>query len=113
MDLRVSGKAPQSESEKPLRHKDVLDLKMSPWPGLFLRYFKTYGTPLSDPAPYRRLIGRLLYLTHTRPEISYAVSKLSQFLAAPTDKHMLVGLHVLKYLKTVQAKDSFFNLKNL
>lgn len=31
------------------------------------------GTPLSDPAPYRRLVGRLIYLTFTRPELTYAV----------------------------------------
>lgn len=44
------------------------------------------------------LIGRLLYLTHSKPNISYGVSKLSQFLRAPSDEHMLVGLYVLKYL---------------
>lgn len=75
-----------------------------------LQLHKTYDTPLSDHTPYRRLIGRLLYLTHTRPEISYAVSKLSQFLAAPTDKHMLVGLHVLKYLKNSPGQGLIFNL---
>ncbi|GAU23069.1 hypothetical protein TSUD_183680 [Trifolium subterraneum] len=68
---------------------------------------KTSGTILSDSA-YRRLVGRLLYLTHSRPEISYAVSKLSQFLSAPTNEHMLAGLHVLKYLKTNPGKGLYF-----
>ncbi|GAU48976.1 hypothetical protein TSUD_245670 [Trifolium subterraneum] len=69
---------------------------------------KTSGTILSDPTAYRRLVGRLLYLTHSRPEIAYAVSKLSQFLSAPTNEHMLAGLHVLKYLKTNPGKGLFF-----
>lgn len=53
----------------------------------------------SEPTSYRRLIGRLLYLTHSRPKIAYIVSKLSQFLDVATDKHMLAGLHVLRFLK--------------
>ncbi|GAU23080.1 hypothetical protein TSUD_183800 [Trifolium subterraneum] len=69
---------------------------------------KTSGTILSDPTAYRRLVGRLLYLTHSRHEIAYAVSKLSQFLSAPINEHMLAGLHVLKYLKTNPGKGLFF-----
>ncbi|KAL0364470.1 UNVERIFIED_CONTAM: Retrovirus-related Pol polyprotein from transposon RE1 [Sesamum angustifolium] len=38
------------------------------------------GSLLSDPAPYRRLVGRLLYLGFTRPDISFVVQQLSQFL---------------------------------
>jgi hypothetical protein len=74
-----------------------------------LQLHKASGTPLSDATPYRRLIGRLLYLTHTRPEIAYAVSKLSQFLSAPTNEHMLAGLHVLKYLKNNPGQGLFFD----
>ena len=35
------------------------------------------GTPILDPTIYRRLVGRLLYLTVTRPNIQYAVNTLS------------------------------------
>ncbi|PNY16454.1 flavonol sulfotransferase-like protein [Trifolium pratense] len=66
------------------------------------------GTILSDPSTYRRLVGRLLYLTHSRPEIAYSVSKLSQFLSAPTNEHMLAGLHVLKYIKNCPGQGLFF-----
>jgi hypothetical protein len=74
-----------------------------------LQLHKASDTPLSDATPYRRLIGRLFYLTHTRPEIAYAVSKLSQFLSAPTNEHMLAGLHVLKYLKNNPGQGLFFD----
>jgi hypothetical protein len=74
-----------------------------------LQQHKASGEPITDPTTYRRLIGRLLYLTHSRPEISYAVSKLSQFLDAPTDAHMLAGLHVLKFLKNNPGQGLFFS----
>ncbi|GAU23578.1 hypothetical protein TSUD_385660 [Trifolium subterraneum] len=74
-----------------------------------LQLHKSSSTLLSDPTAYRRLIGRLLYLTHTRPEISYAVSKLSQFLDSPTDAHMLAGLHILRFLKNHPGQGLFFN----
>ncbi|GKA30497.1 retrovirus-related pol polyprotein from transposon TNT 1-94 [Tanacetum coccineum] len=54
------------------------------------------GTPLSDVGSYRRLVGRLLYLTMTRPDISYVVQHLSQFVSAPKDVHMQVAIHLLK-----------------
>jgi hypothetical protein len=73
-----------------------------------LQLSKSQGELLTDPTTYRRLIGRLLYLTHTRPEIAYAVSKLSQFLDAATTTHMLVGLHVLKFLKNQHGQALFF-----
>ena len=46
-----------------------------------LRLFKYEGKPLADLAQFRRLIGRLLYLTLTRPDITYVVHRLSQFLS--------------------------------
>ncbi|XP_022853385.1 uncharacterized protein LOC111374861 [Olea europaea var. sylvestris] len=60
---------------------------------------KDSGLPLPDPSVYRRLIGRLLYLTITRPDISYSVQTLSQFMAHPSTIHLAVADKILKYLK--------------
>ncbi|XP_022876786.1 uncharacterized protein LOC111394991 [Olea europaea var. sylvestris] len=57
------------------------------------------GMPLPDPSSYRRLIGCLLYLAITRPDISYAVQLLSQFMDHPTDSHLSAAHKVLRYLK--------------
>ncbi|PNX93894.1 hypothetical protein L195_g017056 [Trifolium pratense] len=51
-----------------------------------LQLSKSHGQPLTDPTAYRRLIERLLYLTHTRSEIAYSISKLS-LLDSPTNEH--------------------------
>lgn len=74
-----------------------------------LELHKESGTPLSDRTAYMRLIGRLLYLTHSRPAISYDVSKLIQFLSSPIDEHMLVGLHALKYIKGSPGNSLLFS----
>ncbi|PLW47587.1 hypothetical protein PCASD_08181 [Puccinia coronata f. sp. avenae] len=49
--------------------------------------------------PYNQLIGSLLWAVQcTRPNISFAISRLSQFLRNPSDAHWKAGLRVLKYL---------------
>ncbi|GJU74164.1 ribonuclease H-like domain-containing protein, partial [Tanacetum coccineum] len=47
---------------------------------------------------YQRLVGKLIYLTLTRPDISYFVHCLSQHMQAPLQSHMDLGLRVLRYL---------------
>ncbi|GJZ52807.1 retrovirus-related pol polyprotein from transposon TNT 1-94 [Tanacetum coccineum] len=66
------------------------------------------GTPLKDPSSYRRLVGRLLYLTMTRSDISYAVQHLSQFVSAPKDPYMQAAMHLLRYLKGTVSKGPFY-----
>ena len=57
------------------------------------------GELLSDATLYRRLVGSLIYLTVTRPDISYAVHVVSQFMASPRSSHYVVVLRILRYLK--------------
>jgi len=74
-----------------------------------LKFHKSSGIPFFDPTVYKRLMGRLLYLTHTRPDICYAVGKLSQYLKSPTNIHMQVAHHILKYLKGIVGRGLFFS----
>ena len=55
-----------------------------------LQVNSTYGDLLSDPSSYRRLIGRLFYLTLFRPGITFAVKKLSQFLSQPRSTYIII-----------------------
>ncbi|KAL2903744.1 Retrovirus-related Pol polyprotein from transposon TNT 1-94, partial [Bienertia sinuspersici] len=57
------------------------------------------GDSLSDPERYRRLVGRLIYLSFTRPDLAYAVHILAQFMQAPRMEHWDAALRVVRYLK--------------
>ncbi|KAJ1688075.1 hypothetical protein LUZ63_019465 [Rhynchospora breviuscula] len=57
------------------------------------------GKPMEDPERYRRLIGRLIYLTITRPDLCYSVHILAQFMHAPLDVHYDAAIRVMRYLK--------------
>lgn len=53
----------------------------------------------SDPTRYRRLVGRLIYLGNTRPELSYVIHILSQFMNDPQNAHWNAALRVVRYDK--------------
>ncbi|XP_020979743.1 uncharacterized protein LOC110272175 [Arachis ipaensis] len=68
------------------------------------------STPaFSDMSAYRRLIGRLVYLTTTWPNFSFVVGKLSHYLDCPTTAHYSAALRILKYLKNTPAASLFFS----
>jgi len=54
---------------------------------------------LTDVHSYQQLIGKLIYLTITRPDICFAVQVLSQFMQHPKKSHWDAALRVLRYLK--------------
>lgn len=52
-----------------------------------------------DTTEYRSIVGSLRYLTHTRPDITYAVGVVSRFMERPTVKHQQAVKHILRYVK--------------
>jgi hypothetical protein len=61
---------------------------------------------------YQRLVGRLIYLSHTRPDVAYAVSVVSQFMHNPSESHMEAVLRILRYLKSSPGKGLMFSKHN-
>ena len=66
------------------------------------------GEPLSNPERYRRLVGKLNYLTVTRPDISFPVSVVSQFMTSPCDSHWEAVVRILRYIKSAPGKGLLF-----
>ncbi|KAJ0937235.1 putative RNA-directed DNA polymerase [Helianthus annuus] len=57
---------------------------------------------------YQKLIGKLIYLSLTRPDICYAVQFLSQYMHRPCESHLKVALRLLRYLKLSPGKGLLF-----
>ena len=54
----------------------------------------------TDKERFQQLVGKLIYLTHTRPDIGFAVSMVSRFMNNPSETHMDAVMRILRYLKS-------------
>nr|KAJ0196275.1 hypothetical protein LSAT_V11C700361250 [Lactuca sativa] len=59
---------------------------------------------LENKIEFQKLIGKLIYLTVTRPDISYAVQVLSQYMHSPRKSHLNIAFRLLRYLKNSPGK---------
>ncbi|KAL0437821.1 UNVERIFIED_CONTAM: Retrovirus-related Pol polyprotein from transposon RE1 [Sesamum radiatum] len=87
----------------------LLSAKPTPTPlptGVKLSVF--YSPELSNPKPYRRLVGRLQYLNFTRLDISFRAQQFTQFVHKPCQIHMDVALYLVRYLKGCPDRGLFF-----
>ncbi|XP_042029811.1 secreted RxLR effector protein 161-like [Salvia splendens] len=69
------------------------------------------GDAMEDSSKYRRQIGRLLYLCITRPDITFAVHKLSQYVSNPCVDHWEASERILRYLKATPGHGLFYSSK--
>ena len=57
-----------------------------------------------DRERYQRLVGKLIYLSHTRPNIAFVVSVVSQYMHTPFEEHLEAVHGILRYLKVTPRK---------
>ncbi|RVW75579.1 Retrovirus-related Pol polyprotein from transposon RE1 [Vitis vinifera] len=62
----------------------------------------------TDKDRYQRLVGKLIYLTHTRPDIGFTVSMVSRYMNNPTERHMKAVYRILQYLKKSPGRGLYF-----
>ncbi|XP_019108303.1 uncharacterized mitochondrial protein AtMg00810-like [Beta vulgaris subsp. vulgaris] len=63
------------------------------------RLSKNDGKEKVDASIYRSLVGSLIYLTHTRPDIVHVVSIISRFMSEPNKAHLVAAKRILRYVK--------------
>jgi hypothetical protein len=64
-----------------------------------LKLLVVTSSELVDATLYRQIIGSLMYLMNTRPDICFVVNTLSQYLVEPRRVHLVGAKHVMRYLK--------------
>ena len=83
-----------------LQGKNMLNCKAAKTPmSSSEKYCVLDGYPPIDDTKYRQVVGKLQYLSFTRPDISYSVNKLSQFVHSPSTLHWKAVKRVLRYLE--------------
>ncbi|CAA7036575.1 unnamed protein product [Microthlaspi erraticum] len=70
------------------------------------------GQALDNATEYRTIVGSLQYLSLTRPDISFLVNKLSQFMHRPTNTHWSAAKRILRYLSGTKSQGIFFSATN-
>lgn len=91
--MEIIGKAPLTDYnivETPLER----NVKLSP----------SEGDPVADPSKYRQLVGSLIYVASTRPEIAFSVHVVSQFMSDPRRPHFTAVLRIIRYLRTYSGR---------
>ncbi|XP_039063695.1 secreted RxLR effector protein 161-like [Hibiscus syriacus] len=65
-----------------------------------LKLTKDEGKLLEDETLFRQLVGSLFYLTITKPDISYSVRVIYQFMEKPRESHLIAAKRILHYVKS-------------
>ncbi len=70
------------------------------------------GNLVKDTTMYRRIVGSLIYMTITRPNLSYAIKVVSQFIQTPRKPHLDPMRHILRYIKHTLQCGIFYEIKS-
>ena len=87
-----------------IAYAGLLGAKPSPVPVELNHQLAKAVGPLANAHQYRRLVGRLIYLTNTRPELGYIVHILARFMQKPLLPHWDAAIRVVRYLKGCPAQ---------
>jgi len=90
----------------------MLDSSLVSTPMNFSTKFHADGELLPNPTSYRKLIGKLIYLMNSCPDITYVVNHLSQYVSSPTKEHYQVVFKILRYLKRTVGQRIFIDAKS-
>ena len=74
-----------------------------------MKFSEDQGGELVDRGRYQRLVDKLIYLSHSRPDIAIAVSMVSQFMHAPHAIHLEAVMRILRYSKSSPGKGLYFS----
>ena len=93
-----------------LTYAGLLACKPAPTPiDNHTKLSSTESVPFTYVQAYRRLIGRFMYLTNTRHDITFYVQQLSQFLVKPAISHYNATIRIIKYIKGALSLGLFFS----
>nr|GEW32407.1 retrovirus-related Pol polyprotein from transposon TNT 1-94 [Tanacetum cinerariifolium] len=69
------------------------------------------GTGMTDARKFRSLVGRLIYLTHTQPDLTYAVGIVSRFMHCPSKQHFRAAKRILRYIAGTTSYGIWYSRK--
>ncbi|XP_071713244.1 uncharacterized mitochondrial protein AtMg00810-like [Rutidosis leptorrhynchoides] len=86
--------------EKLWLKKRMIDYKLAETPVIpNQKLFIENGAQLANQEEYQKIVGKLIYLSHTRPDLAYSGEVVSQFLHEPQVHHMEAVWKIIRYLK--------------
>ena len=78
-----------------------------------IRLLPDMQSPITDPHTYRRLVGKLIFLTNTRPDITFAVHQVARFMQSPQLAHLQAVQSILRYLRHTPNHGLFYAHRDL
>lgn len=97
-----------------LKEHNLLNAKRLQLPlDTHIKHTPDLGDPLLKPDVYQRLLGKLIYLTITRPDICFSVQLLSQYMNKPSTTHLQAAFRVLRYLAGTTSQGILLDSKSV